>query len=123
MGSGFGIRPPARAAESGRARPGAAQTASAPELPGAKAVAATAEAAAGSNQPPRSGGADPDYQFRDVSIDVQSREVIYRVVEARSRRLVRQKPDETLLRNRAYAHAIENGTSPPAPESLADIEA
>jgi hypothetical protein len=122
MGSGFGIRPTAGVAVSGRARPVAAQTASAPELPGAKAIGAPAQAAASRNDPPRSGGASADDLSRDISIDGQSREVIYRVVESRSRQLVRQKPDEALLRNRAYSRAIENGTSPLPPESQADIE-
>jgi len=121
MGSGLEIRPATGVAGASRVRPAATQTASVPDLSGAKAVSAVGETGAGGNDQQR-GGANTDYSPRDISIDAEGREVIYGAVDTRSRRLAMQETDEALRRSRAYARAMENGTTPPPPESHADIE-
>lgn len=48
------------------------------------------------------------YDFLDgqVLLDPQSREVIFRMIDVRTRRVVEQVPDQALLRLRAYTNAI-----------------
>jgi hypothetical protein len=53
---------------------------------------------------------DPAFESQ-VIFDTQSREVIYRMVDVNSQRVVTQFPDNALLRLRAYSRAIENGES------------
>jgi uncharacterized FlaG/YvyC family protein len=57
---------------------------------------------------------------REILIDPQSREVIFRVVDVRSRQVVRQVPDEALLRMRAYTRAIADGKTPTQAQNMAD---
>lgn len=53
---------------------------------------------------------------REWLVDPQSRDLIYRVVDERSRRVVRQVPDQALLRLRAYTRTLnmrdEDGQPP-----------
>jgi flagellar protein FlaG len=60
---------------------------------------------------------------RDLIIDAQSREVIYRVISAQTGRVVRQVPDEAILRLRAYSRALASGANPSAAEAEVDVEA
>jgi uncharacterized FlaG/YvyC family protein len=53
---------------------------------------------------------DPAFETQ-VIFDTQSREVIYRMIDVNSQRVVTQFPDNALLRLRAYSRAIENGES------------
>lgn len=57
---------------------------------------------------------------REVIIDAQTREVIFRVVDERSRRVVRQVPDQALLRLRAYNEALVAGETPTEARQIAD---
>lgn len=57
---------------------------------------------------------------REVFVDAQTREVIFRVIDERSRRVVRQMPDEALLRMRAYNQALVNGETPTEARAMAD---
>jgi hypothetical protein len=50
------------------------------------------------------GLSDP-YEYQ-VLVDPATHEVIYRTVDERSRQVVRQAPDEALLRMRAYARSL-----------------
>ena len=43
---------------------------------------------------------------RTITIDPQSREVIYRVIDARTRQVLWQLPDAALLRNKAYGQTL-----------------
>jgi len=52
---------------------------------------------------------DP-YEYQ-VLVDPATHDVIYRTVDERSRQVVRQVPDQALLRMRAYARALAEGTS------------
>lgn len=84
------------------------------ELPAAKAVTPSAPTTPARN--------DPQSTTHEVIIDPQTREVIYRVIDVRSRQVVRQVPDEALLRVRAYAAALANGDSPSQAQFQADIQ-
>jgi hypothetical protein len=44
------------------------------------------------------------------------------MIDSRTRQVIKQVPDETLLRNRAYSQAIANGATPFQAESKADLE-
>jgi hypothetical protein len=57
---------------------------------------------------------------REVFVDAQTREVIFRVVDERSRRVVRQMPDQALLRMRAYNQALDSGETPTRARIMAD---
>ena len=84
------------------------------ELPAAKAVTPAAPTAPARNDTPPT--------THEVIIDPQTREVIYRVIDVRSRQVVRQVPDEALLRARAYAQALANGDPPFQAQNQADRE-
>ena len=91
-----------------------AQSTATTELPAAKAVTPTASVTPTRNDIPTT--------THEVIIDPQTREVIYRVIDVRSRQVVRQVPDEALLRVRAYARALANGDSPNKAQTQADLE-
>jgi hypothetical protein len=119
MDAGLTIKPVAGLNLPDFARPAPAIQAGAPtDLPPAKAVNPVAEA--GAIRPESSAA---DYTTHNVTIDSQIREVIYRVIDTRTRQVVKQVPDEVLLRTRAYSKAIEDGRSPFAAQVQADIEA
>lgn len=82
------------------------------DLAPAQSVTASAEASA-----PRTESARPVPQpttARDIVIDAASREVIFRTVDVRSGRVVRQVPDEALLRLKQYLRAEVNHDDPDA---------
>jgi hypothetical protein len=89
------------------------------ELPAAKTV--TPAGAAPNAAAPAARG-DTPATTHEVIIDPQTREVIYRILDVRSRQVVRQVPDEALLRVRAYAAALAKGDSPSKAQSQADLE-
>jgi hypothetical protein len=120
MDAGLTIRPVAGGTIADFARlPTVYLPAGAPtELPTTKVVNPVAQAPA-----TRPEASSTDYTTHDVTIDSQIREVIYRVIDTRTRQVIRQVPDEILLRTRAYSKAIEDGRSPFAAQAQADIEA
>ncbi len=71
------------------------------QLPAAKAVTAVDSTLAARNNPQ----AESDRLSRRVVIDRAAAEVVYRVVDNRTSLVVRQFPDETRLRARAYLRA------------------
>jgi hypothetical protein len=117
MDAGLTIKPSAGVAIQDYAPPIAVQTADpiATDLPAAKAV--TAAAATQTRNDTQS-----QATTREVIIDPLTREVIYRMIDVRSRQVVRQVPDEALLRVRAYAAALAKGSSPSQAQYQADIE-
>ena len=118
MDSGLTIKPVAGVTLPDFARPAPAiQAGAATDLPPAKAVNPVADA--GAIRPESS---PADYTTHNVTIDPQIREVIYRVIDTRTQQVIRQVPDEVLLRSRAYSKAIENGLSPFAAQVQADFE-
>jgi len=97
MDTGLTLKPAPSVAQMGDVRPAAAPNAVATELAPAKTVTAASNTA----QAP----ATNDSRKSEIVLDPHSREVIYRVVDVRSRRVVWQVPDEALLRLHAYARA------------------
>lgn len=98
MDTGLTLKSVANLAQMSDPRPDpAARAAVATELARAKAVTAANRAATTQ--------ATDDSRVREIVLDPHSREVIYRVIDARTRRVVRQVPEEAMLRLRAYARA------------------
>ena len=112
MDTGLPIRPTGSVAQTSYVRPEAApvREAVATQLTAAQSVTAANNTAASRNEAPRKAFAPQ--QSRDVVLDAQSREVIFRVVDVRSGRVVRQVPDEAIMRLRAYNRTLANGKSP-----------
>lgn len=112
------IKPPAIVAPAALSRPDAAPVRQAvpTELAAPKAVTAVENSARAQTthlqqQPTLT---------REVFVDAQTREVIFRVIDERSRRVVRQVPDQALLRMRAYNQALIAGESPQEARQIAD---
>ena len=103
------IPPPGGAQQAFTSRPEPAPVAQAvaTELPSAKAVTAASPAAPTLDS--AMSFSDP-YEYQ-VLVDQATHDVIYRTVDERSRQVVRQVPDQALLRMRAYARALAEGTS------------
>jgi hypothetical protein len=115
MDSGVTIRPaPALATQGYAPSIAASSDSTATDLPAAKAVTPSTAIT-----PPRN---DAPTTTHEVIIDPQTREVIYRVIDVSTRQVVRQVPDEALLRTRAYAQALANGESPIQAINQADLE-
>jgi uncharacterized FlaG/YvyC family protein len=86
-----------------------------PSAPVAQAVAT--ELSAGKSvtaieplQPVRNDAASSSENYQHtVILDPATQDLIFRVIDVRSRQVVRQVPDEALLRMRAYSHALAQG--------------
>jgi hypothetical protein len=121
MDAGLTIRPTAGVAETAQVRPepiparGAVST----ELAPSQSVLAAANAAAARNHQER---AAQQQTTHDIVIDPAAREVIFRVVDVRSNRVVRQVPDQAMLRMRVYTRAIANGETPSEAAAKVDID-
>jgi len=100
------ITPPGAVQQAFASRPEPAPVAQAvaTELPSAKVVTAASPVA------PALGLSDP-YEYQ-VLVDPATHDVIYRTVDERSRQVVRQVPDQALLRMRAYARSLAEDTRP-----------
>jgi len=111
------IKPSAMIATTAVSRPDAAPVRQAvqTELAAPKAVTAAVD----STRPQTAAFQQPRLT-REVFVDAQTREVIFRVIDERSRRVVRQMPDEALLRMRAYNQALVNGETPTEARAMAD---
>jgi flagellar protein FlaG len=121
MDSGLTVRPTATATQATIVRPEPAPTreAVATDLAPAQSVTAAGRADAPRHDPLQG---TQDSQVRKIILDAHSREVIFQVLDAGSGRVVRQVPDEAILRLRAYTRAIADGRRP-TEASQADIEA
>jgi hypothetical protein len=101
MDTGLTLKPAASPAQTGGARSDpAARKAVATELAPAQTVTAA------NNTAPTP--ATEDWRKRDIILDPHSREVIYRAVDVRARRVIRQVPEEAMRRLRAYARATHD---------------
>jgi flagellar protein FlaG len=121
MDTGLAIRPIAAATQPNVVRPDPApvREAVATELAAAQSVTASSGAGAARHD---SAHAAQDAHVRKIILDAHSREVIYQVLDAGSGLVVRQVPDEALLRLRAYTRALAEGQTPNE-AAQADIEA
>ncbi len=123
MDAGLTIRPIANVAATDVARAAPLATADAVRTdlaPSKSVMALPAGSAVRSDMPNAGNQADTT---REVIIDPAAREVIYRVIDVSSGRVVRQIPDEALLRLRAYTRALAQGETPARLLAQADIDA
>src|SRR5262245_54495052 len=122
MDAGLSIRPLAGVAEASYVQPAPAPVrgAVATDLAPAQTVTAAAGATAAHNDAANTPFEQPT--TNDIVIDPATREVIYRVVDVRSNRVVRQVPDQALLRMKVYTRAIANGESPNEAAAQADLD-
>src|ERR1043166_3874069 len=106
MDSGLTVRPVGVANQTGAVRLDAAPVRDAvpTHLAPAQSVTATAKANETRQDALQAGTSDPSY-VRKIILDAHSREVIYQVLDAKSGRVVRQIPEEAMLRLRAYNRA------------------
>jgi hypothetical protein len=120
MDAGLTIRPQQIVAPVGYAGADIAhvQQAVATDLPPTKAVTAAA-----ATEMARNSARGADTVTRELIFDAHSREIIYRVIDQRTRQVVRQVPDQAMLRLRAYARALRDGENPSAAEQQADLVA
>jgi uncharacterized FlaG/YvyC family protein len=113
METGLTTRPSGAGAQQSIARPEPIPTRQtvATELPPSQSVNASAESGNARNDGAKPLAAQAQIT-REIVLDPHSREVIFRVRDERSGRVVRQVPDEALLRLRAYQRAIAEGEAP-----------
>jgi hypothetical protein len=100
-----------------RAEPAPAQQAVASELPPEKSVTAPPKARAADDQSADSRSA----RAREVVIDNETQQVIFRARNVQSGEVVWQVPEESLLRLRAYVRSLDHDR--PSAMHQADVEA
>ena len=88
------------------------------DLSPAKAVTAAETAQPLRNDASRSS----DLYQHTVVLDPATQDLIFRVIDVRSRQVVRQIPDEALLRMRAYARALSDGKGMTEALTAANLE-
>ena len=98
-----------------------------PSAPVAQAVAT--ELSAGKSvtavepvQPVRNDASESENYQHTVVLDPATQDLIFRVVDVRSRQVVRQVPDEALLRMRAYSRALAQGKGMNAALNAANLQ-
>ncbi len=124
MDAGLTVKPVTGVAIADYARPVAAagQAAAPTDLPEAKAVNPLPDSSATQNNTPHPQATTTTYITRGFVIDPQSREVIYRVMDTRTRQVLWQVPDAALLRSRAYAQALKDGSAQAAGKGGTDVK-
>jgi uncharacterized FlaG/YvyC family protein len=94
----------------------AANDAVATELPPSQSVTAAGAGAAASNNPQ---AASEDLSDQ-VVIDQAAASIVYQVVDSLTNTVVQQFPSESVLRRRAYFHALDLAKSTPARPLVTD---
>jgi len=118
MDAGMALKPVVSVASS-HAQPAFVPAPAAPaELPAAQTVSPAANIPAARNEP-RLTENTATSASHDAIIDPQTREIVFRVLDARTRQVLQQVPDQALLRLRAYARAqaaqaVADGKDPAA---------
>jgi Na+-transporting NADH:ubiquinone oxidoreductase subunit NqrC len=122
MNPGLTLRPIAGnvATETVRTVPVVVDAAVRTELAPAQTVTATADTSAARSH---AGQANQANVSRELVVDAAAREVIFRVVDVSSGHVVRQVPDEAILRLRAYTRAVAKGESPSQALARTDFQA
>jgi hypothetical protein len=105
MDAGMAIKPIVSVVNSHAQPAVGAAPAAPPILPPAKTVSPAKYADPARNQPKQPESKPALSTTRDTIIDPQTREVVYRVLDARTRQVVNQAPDQAVLRMQAYARA------------------
>ena len=85
----------------------AAQHAVATELPASQSVAAVDSARASSDSAPVRVSISNASVSNQVVIDRDARAVVYQVIDTRTSQVVKQFPEEAVLRQRAYFHTLD----------------
>jgi len=85
----------------------AAQHAVATELPASQSVAAVDSARASSDSAPVRVSISNASVSNQVVIDRDARAVVYQVIDTRTSQVVKQFPEEAVLRRRAYFHTLD----------------
>ncbi len=121
MGTGLTVRSTGSGAQASISRPDSTLTrqAASTDLPPAQTVTAADGAAGARNDTTKTPFSDPSH-VRDIVLDLQSREVIDRSVNAELRRVVRRMPEVAARRLRAYTRLVEDHAASHDPQ--ADIE-
>jgi uncharacterized FlaG/YvyC family protein len=88
------------------------------ELSPDKSVTAVENAQPGQNNT----SSPADNTQRTVVLDPATQDLIFRVIDVRSRTVVRQVPEEALLRMRAYSRALAQGKGMNAALNVANFE-
>ena len=107
----------------------AAGKAVATELPASQSVTATDKAIEARTNPPHDqprqtrAPLPTETQSRDVIVDAEAEALVYRVLDTRTSLVVRQYPDEAMLRRRAYFHALDRNRDIPAKPQPVDLTA
>jgi uncharacterized FlaG/YvyC family protein len=86
----------------------AAQHAVATELPASQSVAAVDSARASTDSAPvRVSISNASSMSNQVVIDRDARAVVYQVIDTKTSQVVKQFPEEAVLRRRAYFHTLD----------------
>ena len=114
MDSGLTIRPIAGSAETAyvRLEAAAVRTAVATTMAPAQTVTAANDSARSAGHDPSRNAPAQANVTREVVLDAQTREVIFRVIDVRTGQVQRQVPDAALMRLRAYNRTMAEGKSP-----------
>jgi hypothetical protein len=122
MDAGLTIRPIGSAPQAAASRPEPipVRQAVATNLAPSQSVTATTGGGATRNEPTRV-PTEP-LTTHEVAIDPETRELIYRLVDVRTGRVIRQSPDKLMLSNTVYSRAISKGESVAQAEAKADLE-
>jgi hypothetical protein len=88
------------------------------DLPDAKAVNPPVDTTPSRQEASNSG---PSYITHGFVIDPQSQEVVYRVMDTRTRQVLWQVPDAALLRSRAYAQTLKDTSQPASTANQTDV--
>jgi hypothetical protein len=126
MDSGLAIRPVATPAQLALARvdPAPARQTVPTELAPSQSVTAAADA--GARQAVRQAAQDERTTTRDIIIDPATREVVFRILDVRTRQVIGQVPGETQLRLAAYTRAVQRalaeGKTPTEAQAAAELD-
>lgn len=118
MGTDFNIKAVGAATVVALPQPSseAPRDAVATDLPASQSVSAASAAARVRNDPQPS----PDSTSHQTIIDRASNSIVYQVVDNRTSLVIRQFPDQAMLRRRAYFHTLDMMKSDPLREPEAD---
>jgi uncharacterized FlaG/YvyC family protein len=126
MDSGLAIRPVATPAQLALARvdPAPARQTVSTELAPSQSVTAAADA--GARQAAEQVARNAPTTTRDIIIDSATREVVFRILDVRTRQVIGQVPGETQLRLAAYTRAVQraiaDGKTPTEAQIAAELD-
>ena len=121
MSSDFSIKPVGTPVATALAQPvsPAADEAVATELPAHQSVAAADASPRVRNDPQNAGGNTSN----NVVLDRDAASVVYQVVDNRTSLVVKQYPDQAVLRRRAYFRALDLAKADQTPHPITDRRA